>query len=123
MKVVDSEWLQEAETCLPLSSSVSFVAALTPLSLNFLNCEMWSLDLSNVPQIEIQGQPYLGHLRELPKLYSWICGGESQDPSFFQVPQKVGCVEYHNASFTSCFVFVSQWFNKVNRHEKEPKKK
>lgn len=53
----------------------------------------------------------MSNLKELPKLYSWVFGGESQDSIFFKVPQKVARaadLENHEVSFTSYLTFASQ---------------
>lgn len=53
----------------------------------------------------------MSNLKELPKLYSWVFGGESQDSIIFKVPQKVECaagLENHEVSFTSYLTFASQ---------------
>lgn len=70
------------------------------------------------PKYEFMGQLHMGNLsnsQAILGVWRWV-------PRFYIFLQKVGCaanLENHEVSFT----FVKQWFNEVDKHEKEPKDK
>lgn len=83
---------------------------------SIVKCGVWARVM--FPRYKFTEQPYLGHLGELPKLYSWIHEGVSPKILYFFKSHKRRDV-WNTIMFLSPHVLsVKQWFNEVNSMKK-----